>query len=67
MTPRKTDPNTTLLRARIPNELYEEFKIYCVREHVNNSVGLKRILEERFGSNLGGADNVQQSPGLVAN
>jgi hypothetical protein len=46
---KKDDPNYSVVRGHVPNELYKKFKIFCVDRGVDNSEGLEQLLAEYFG------------------
>jgi hypothetical protein len=50
VTDKKRDPNYSMLRGLIPNELLKKFKIYCVDNKLDNSQALENILREYFES-----------------
>jgi hypothetical protein len=47
---KKDDPNYSVVRGHVPNELYKKFKIFCLDRDVDNSEGLEVLLTEYFES-----------------
>jgi hypothetical protein len=56
---KKDDPNYSVVRGHVPNELYKKFKIFCVDRGMDNSEGLEQLLAEYFE---GGEPNQPDPP-----
>jgi hypothetical protein len=50
-TKKKTDSGRTVLRGSIPTELYQQFKIDCIKRGINNSQALELILTKHLELN----------------
>jgi hypothetical protein len=45
---KKDDPNYSVVRGHVPNDLYKKFKLFCLDRDVDNSEGLEQLLVEYF-------------------
>ena len=48
MTDKKKDPNYSMVRGLIPQDLLRKFKIYCIDNGLDYSEGLETLLREYF-------------------
>ena len=45
---KRDDPTYSPLRGHVPRELYEQFKVYCIQEKMDNSEALENVLKFYF-------------------
>jgi hypothetical protein len=45
---KKDDPNYAAIRGHIPKELQMKFKLWCLKNDVDNSEGMENLLKEYF-------------------
>ncbi|MGD2181800.1 hypothetical protein [Lusitaniella coriacea] len=48
VTDKKKDPNYSLIRGFVPQDLFKRFKLYCIDNGLDNSQGLEELLREYF-------------------